>query len=312
MTAALRRPLLLISPLLIACGGEPAPLPQAVIESEDDKLYYVMGLAVGRGMVNYAGHLTDAMLAEALNGVGDVATQQPQRVKWQEYIPQLQALGQQYERAAKDSTAPPAVNTGPLTEEEKNLYYAFGLALSQALGNFVGRLDERQIEMVKMGFADVAMERPHQVDLEVYGPRLNELSNQYQSEIVAEQKAAGAAYLAEMAAEEGTMKTASGILYKELVSGSGAQVQSTDRVRVHYTGTLVDGTQFDSSRDRGDPITFGLGQVVKGWQEGLPLMRVGGRGILVIPSDLAYGDGGRPGIPPGATLVFDIEILGVE
>ena len=222
MTAALRRTLLLICPLLLACGGEPAPSPQAAIETEDDKLYYAMGLAVGRGMGTYAGHLSEAMLAEALDAVGDVAKQQPHRVKFQDFIPQLQALGQQYERAAKDSTAPPPeVNTGALTEEDKNLYYAFGLALSQSLGNFVGRLDDRQIEMVKVGFADVAMERPHQVDLEVYGPRLNELSSQYQGEIVAEQKAAGAAYLAEVAAEEGAMKTASGIVYKELVAGSG-------------------------------------------------------------------------------------------
>ncbi|MEB3250825.1 MAG: FKBP-type peptidyl-prolyl cis-trans isomerase [Cyanobacteriota bacterium] len=106
--------------------------------------------------------------------------------------------------------------------------------------------------------------------------------------------------------------TASGLQYTDLVEGTGAMPQSGQRVTVHYTGTLEDGTQFDSSRDRGRPFTFqiGVGQVIKGWDEGVGTMRVGGRRQLVIPPELGYGSRGAGGvIPANATLLFDVELL---
>ncbi len=106
--------------------------------------------------------------------------------------------------------------------------------------------------------------------------------------------------------------TASGLQYTDLVEGTGAMPKSGQRVTVHYTGTLEDGTQFDSSRDRGRPFTFqiGVGQVIKGWDEGVGTMRVGGRRQLVIPPDLGYGSRGAGGvIPANATLLFDVELL---
>ena len=97
------------------------------------------------------------------------------------------------------------------------------------------------------------------------------------------------------------------------MAGTGAQPTATSKVKVHYHGTLVDGKVFDSSVDRGEPISFALNQVIKGWQEGLQMMQVGGKARLVIPSDLAYGDQGRPGtIPGGATLIFEVELLAIE
>ena len=106
--------------------------------------------------------------------------------------------------------------------------------------------------------------------------------------------------------------TASGLQYTDLVEGTGAMPKPGQRVTVHYTGTLEDGTQFDSSRDRGRPFTFqiGVGQVIKGWDEGVGTMRVGGRRQLVIPPELGYGSRGAGGvIPPNATLLFDVELL---
>ncbi|MGF1570223.1 MAG: FKBP-type peptidyl-prolyl cis-trans isomerase [Nodosilinea sp.] len=106
--------------------------------------------------------------------------------------------------------------------------------------------------------------------------------------------------------------TDSGLKYVDLVEGTGAMPQSGQRVTVHYTGTLEDGTQFDSSRDRGRPFSFqiGVGQVIKGWDEGVGTMRVGGRRQLVIPAELGYGARGAGGvIPPNATLLFDVELL---
>ncbi len=105
--------------------------------------------------------------------------------------------------------------------------------------------------------------------------------------------------------------TPSGLKYQDLVVGNGALAENGMAVRVNYTGTFTDGRKFDSSYDRGEPITItlGAGQVIRGWDEGLKGMRVGGKRKLIIPPDLAYGPEGRPGIPPNSTLVFEVELV---
>lgn len=113
-------------------------------------------------------------------------------------------------------------------------------------------------------------------------------------------------------AEDNLVTTDSGLQYEEIVEGTGAMPQKGQRVTVHYTGTLEDGTKFDSSRDRNRPFSFtiGVGQVIKGWDEGVATMRVGGQRKLVIPPELGYGARGAGGvIPPNATLLFDVELL---
>ena len=108
-------------------------------------------------------------------------------------------------------------------------------------------------------------------------------------------------------------KTADGLQYWDIKVGTGATAQPHQTVKVHYTGWLTNGKKFDSSVDRGQPISFSLDQVIKGWGEGVPGMKVGGKRQLRIPSDLAYGPQGHPPvIPPNATLIFDIELLGVQ
>jgi FKBP-type peptidyl-prolyl cis-trans isomerase FkpA len=120
-------------------------------------------------------------------------------------------------------------------------------------------------------------------------------------------------YLDKAAAEPGAQKTASGLIYRELQPGAGASPKATDTVRVHYRGTLIDGTEFDSSYKRNEPAEFPLNRVIPAWTEGVQKMRVGGKSHLVCPASIAYGERGAPPvIPGGATLIFEIELLGIE
>lgn len=134
-----------------------------------------------------------------------------------------------------------------------------------------------------------------------------------QTEQSAKNQAEGAIYLAENAKKEGVITTDSGLQYKSLVAGNGEKPSKSDKVKVHYKGTLIDGTVFDSSYDRGEPIVFPVTGVIAGWVEGLQLMQVGSKFELVIPSQLAYGtNGSGPTIGPDATLIFEVELLDIE
>ncbi len=126
-------------------------------------------------------------------------------------------------------------------------------------------------------------------------------------------KTSGDEFLAEFARKEGVMKTESGIYYIEMIAGEGAQPSATDTVKVHYKGTLKDGTEFDSSYSRGTPAEFPVNGVIQGWQEVLPMMKEGSKWEVAIPSDLAYGErGAGANIGPNEPLVFEIELLEIK
>lgn len=124
-------------------------------------------------------------------------------------------------------------------------------------------------------------------------------------------KSNGEAFLAENAKKEGVVTTASGLQYEVIVAGKGAVPAATDKVRVHYHGTLIDGTVFDSSVQRGEPAEFGVNQVIKGWVEGLQLMPVGSKYKFYIPQDLAYGAQAQGNITPFSTLIFEVELIAI-
>ncbi len=200
-----------------------------------------------------------------------------------------------------------AAGPEPVTEEQKTLY-ALGLALSQGLASF--SLSEAELEQVKVGLTDGVLKRAPKADLKTYGPKIQQLADSRAAVLAEAEKKAGAAYLAKAAAESGAKKTESGALVTAIKAGSGASPKATDTVKVHYHGTLLDGSVFDSSVQRGEPAQFPLGNVIKCWTEGLQQMKVGGKSKLVCPSNVAYGDSGRPPvIKPGATLVFEVELL---
>lgn len=195
----------------------------------------------------------------------------------------------------------------PKSEEQKVLY-AIGLALSRNLGTF--NLSAAELEMVKAGLSDGVLNKTPKVELETYGPKIQELQNTRVAVVAEREKKAGKTYADKAAGAKGATRSASGLVYIPIKAGSGASPKATDTVKVHYQGTLTNGRSFDSSIKRGQPATFGLNQVIKCWTEGLQLMKVGGKAKLVCPSDIAYGDSGRPPvIPPGATLVFEVELL---
>jgi FKBP-type peptidyl-prolyl cis-trans isomerase FkpA len=129
--------------------------------------------------------------------------------------------------------------------------------------------------------------------------------------MAATEKVKAKAFLDTAAAEPGATRASSGLVYRELAAGSGASPKATDKVRVNYRGTLINGTEFDSSYKRNMPAEFPLNGVIPCWTEGVQKMKVGGKSKLVCPAEIAYGDQGRPSIPPGATLVFEIELLAI-
>jgi FKBP-type peptidyl-prolyl cis-trans isomerase FkpA/FKBP-type peptidyl-prolyl cis-trans isomerase FklB len=193
------------------------------------------------------------------------------------------------------------------TEEEKTLY-TLGAAISQSLSQFA--LTESELEIVKAGLTDGVLKRPLKVDLQTYGPKLQQLAQARAASMAESEKKAGAAYVAKAAAAPGAKKTASGAIVQTIKEGTGPTPAASDSVKVHYEGTLTDGTVFDSSIKRGTPATFPLDGVIRCWTEGVQQIKVGGKSRLICPSDVAYGDRGSPPlIKPGATLVFEVELL---
>ncbi len=199
----------------------------------------------------------------------------------------------------------------PTTDEQKTLY-ALGVALSrQALAQF--NLSEAELEMVKVGMTDGVLKRPEKVNVQEFMPKVQQLVQTRMAAGAESEKKAGADFQAKAAAEKGAEKTASGLVFSTIKAGSGASPKATDTVKVHYHGTLTDGTVFDSSVERKQPATFPLNGVVPCWTEGVQKMKIGEKARLVCPSSIAYGDEGRPPrIKPGATLVFEVELLSIE
>jgi FKBP-type peptidyl-prolyl cis-trans isomerase FkpA len=199
--------------------------------------------------------------------------------------------------------------TEPTTDDQK-LFYAMGLTISQSIESF--GLSESDLELVKSGITDGVLNRTPKVDLQTFGPKIQQLQQARASVVAEGQKKLGAAFFAKASSEPGAKKTESGALITTIKEGKGASPKRTDTVKVHYNGTLIDGTVFDSTLKKSEPTTLIVSEMSKCWTEGILQMKAGGKSRLICPSNLAYRDKGlAPLIKPGATLVFDIDLVEV-
>lgn len=186
---------------------------------------------------------------------------------------------------------------------QDSLSYSFGVMLAQ---NLKGETQDIDVALVAQALKET-LEEKEQLNLE----QCQGILVAYSQEKIAASKEEGLAYLEENAKKDGVKSTASGLQYKILKEGTGDYPTAENKVKVHYTGTLIDGTEFDSSVGR-DPISFSLNGVITGWTEGLQLINEGGKIELTIPYPLAYGERGSGQIPPNATLIFEVELLSIE
>jgi FKBP-type peptidyl-prolyl cis-trans isomerase len=204
--------------------------------------------------------------------------------------------------------------------EEKMPLYALGTNLAMQVGGqgaIKNLLEDDELDIVLQGFCET-MKGTNSMDartvLETYGEALNKMVTERSASIADRVKKDGEDFSKNfIECNEEAIVTESGMVYYEMTAGSGATPTPDSTVEVHYHGSLTDGSVFDSSVDRGQTISFPLNGVIQGWQEGLLLMKEGGKATLIIPSDLAYGDGGSgEKIPPGATLKFEVELIKVN
>lgn len=228
--------------------------------------------------------------------------------------PFLVACGGSSEPAA--SSGAPAAGTGggaevALETDQQKILYTLGTTLGEGLPQL--GLSEEDLVYVAAGLHDRALDKELRADPGVFGPQLQGFAQERLAAAAASETERAREFLTAQAAEPGAEELESGLIMTELEAGDGTSPEAGSLVTVHYHGTLRDGTVFDSSYDRGNPVTINLGQVIPCWSEALQRMKVGGKSRLVCPPDLAYGAQGRPPkILPGAALVFEVELLDIQ
>ncbi len=195
-----------------------------------------------------------------------------------------------------------------LETDEQKTFYALGLLLGDDVKVF--DLKPEELAIVKAGMTDAVSGAKPQVDIDTFGPKVNDLAKKRAASGAEDAKKKGQEFADKVAQLKDATKTPSGIVIRTITAGAGASPTADDVVKVHYEGKLIDGTVFDSSIKRNEPAEFPLGGVVPCWTEALQLMKKGGKSQVVCPAALAYGDRGSPPvIPPGSTLSFEVELI---
>jgi FKBP-type peptidyl-prolyl cis-trans isomerase FklB len=199
-----------------------------------------------------------------------------------------------------------------MQELKDKVSYAVGLSIAESLkSQQLGGLD---LDLLKDGIQDIFEQRELKINPQEANGLIQSYLEEANSAAFGENKEKGIAFLEENKNKEGVSITASGLQYEIIQEGSGNKPSATDNVTVHYHGTLIDGTVFDSSIERGTPASFGVNQVIPGWTEALQLMSVGAKFKLYIPQELAYGANPHPGGPiqPYSALIFDVELIEIK
>ena len=280
----------------------------ASVNAEQEKIGYAVGIDVASSFEPLAEFIDVAALRTAIEdtfaGKEPVLSQeQAQATDGALRMAMMAKSGQPIPGMAPGSEAP---KPDPVKVAQLLGSYAVGPSLVQIQ-------DDISLDALFAAIGDVFGKHPTKVTREQAMAELQAFAQAKAARAGEENRRAGAEFLAANKTKPGVMTTASGLQYQVLTAGNGAQPTPSSRVRVHYVGKLLDGTEFDSSVARGEPAEFGLNQVIAGWTEGVALMPVGSKYRFWIPSDLAYGANGAPGgkIGPDATLTFDVELLGV-
>ena len=225
--------------------------------------------------------------------------------------------GKPVDGSGEDKAAPAVAAKGGLKTEKEQVSYVIGMQIGESLKSAKDEVDMETLVKSMKSTMDgkeplLTQEEAMQV-MQAFGTRMQAKQMAEFEEQKTRNASEGDKFLAENAKKPGVKTTASGLQYEVLTEGTGAKPKASDKVRVHYKGTLLDGETFDDSYARGEPVEFALSQVVPGWQEGLQLMPAGSKYKLWIPGKLGYGEQGTPGGPigPNATLVFEVELLDV-
>ncbi|MEI6184117.1 MAG: FKBP-type peptidyl-prolyl cis-trans isomerase [Bacteroidota bacterium] len=214
--------------------------------------------------------------------------------------------------AAKPAALPVPVKPLELKTQKDSVSYALGVEIAK---NLIGQnLGDVEFKLLTQGLEDMLKKKPVSITEEDANKCIQDYMQKAKSAKAGGNKEAGKKFMAENAKKKGIVSLPNGIQYEVLkTSADTIKPKLTDKVKCHYHGTLIDGTIFDSSVDRGEPVTFPLNGVIKGWQEALQLMTVGSKWRIFIPSDLAYGDNSAgEKIGPGSTLIFEVELIAIE
>lgn len=199
-----------------------------------------------------------------------------------------------------------------MSTEQNNVSYAIGMSIAESLKN--QNLTELDATVIAEAINDLMQGKTPRLNAEEANQIIHDHLEEKRSAAFTANKTEGENFLASNKSKEGIQETATGLQYEILTEGNGHKPVATDVVSVHYHGTLIDGTVFDSSVERGTPASFGVHQVIPGWTEALQLMNVGSKYRLYIPQNLAYGANPHPGGPiqPFSTLLFDVELLAIN
>lgn len=233
----------------------------------------------------------------------------------------LLGLGLSLAHAQDAKITVPGVGTSPAEAQkpaftDAQLIEEFGWFIGKKVGLAELEFTPAELETLLKGLAAAANGKDSPYELEKIGPAMDEFMQKKQmaflTKLKTKNEADNAAFFEKLKANKNVVELPSGLRYEIVQQGTGPTPKASDTVRVHYTGTLVDGSVFDSSVQRGEPSEFPLDQVIPGWTEGIQKVNKGGKIKLYVPPQLAYGDDGRPGIPPGSTLIFEVELIDVK